>query len=57
MRVPGSADPDGGLNGSYQGLLMQKLAVDDAGNIAIVNSALVDGRGSRVWLMRAGWGE
>lgn len=56
-RVPGSADPEGGLNGSYQGLLMQKLAVDDAGNIGVVNSALVDGRGSRVWLMRADAGE
>nr|MDQ3370337.1 glycoside hydrolase [Myxococcota bacterium] len=49
--VPGSADPGGGRNGSFQGRLMRKLAVrDDA--IAIVNSSLAHGEGSRVWLVR-----
>lgn len=51
--VPGSVDPDGGFNGSYQGLLMKKLAVSRAGGIAIANSALVQDRGSRIWIMRA----
>lgn len=50
--VPGSAAPDGGGNGSHQGLLMKKLAVDREGGIAIVNSSLLPGRHSRVWLLR-----
>jgi hypothetical protein len=51
--VPGSTDPGGGVNGSQQGLLMNKLAVNDAGQIAIVNSSLQDNVRSRVWLIRA----
>ena len=49
--VPGSADANGGFNGSQQGLLMRKLDVrgDD---IAIVNSSFRPRAGSRVWLMR-----
>lgn len=50
--VPHSADPDGGGNGSHQGLLMKKLAVNDQGAIAVVNSSLLPGLHSRVWLMR-----
>ena len=50
--VPGSAAPHGGGNGSQQGLLGKKLAVDRDGRIAVVNSSLVPGEGSRVWLMR-----
>jgi hypothetical protein len=50
MEVPGSSDPAGGSNGSHQGLLMKKLAVNDAGTIAIVNSSLKQGQRSRVWL-------
>ena len=42
---------DAGFNGSHQGHLMDKLAVRE-GALAIVNSSLVAGRGSRVWLMR-----
>ena len=42
---------DAGFNGSHQGHLMDKLAVRD-GAVAIVNSSLAAGRGSRVWLMR-----
>ncbi|HYG36790.1 MAG TPA: sialidase family protein [Clostridia bacterium] len=50
--IPGSSDPMGGWNGSFQGLLMQKLAVNNAGMLAIVNSSLKENERSRVWLMR-----
>jgi hypothetical protein len=50
--IPGSADPAGAPNGSFQGLLMQKMAVDRRGDVAVVNSSLQDGKRSRVWLMR-----
>jgi hypothetical protein len=40
------------LNGSQQGLLGKKLAVDRAGRLAIVNSSMVPEERSRVWLMR-----
>lgn len=50
--VPHSVDAQGGGNGSVQGLLMNKLAVDAQGRIAVVNSALREGHGSRVWLMQ-----
>lgn len=50
--VPGSRDPLGGTNGSHQGLLGKKLAVDFFGNIAVINSSLQPGERSRVWLMR-----
>ena len=49
--IPGSADPEG-FNGSHQGLLMNKLAVNREGAVAIVNSSLKQGARSRVWLMR-----
>jgi hypothetical protein len=50
--VPESIDASGGWNGSLQGLLMSKLAVNRHGDIAIVNSSLKDGERSRVWLIR-----
>lgn len=50
--VPGSAAPPGGSNGSQQGLLGKKLAVGRDGQVAVVNSSLVPGEGSRVWLIR-----
>lgn len=50
--VPGSSDPGGGTNGSHQGLLTAKLAVNRHGQLAIVNSSLERGRQSRVRLMR-----
>jgi hypothetical protein len=50
--VPGSADPALGDNGSRQGLLMRKLAVNAAGAIAIVNSTFKRGETSHVWLFR-----
>jgi hypothetical protein len=52
VAVPDSSDPAGGLNGSHQGLLMNKLAVSGAGAVAIVNSSLKPGEHSRVWLIR-----
>ena len=51
-RVPGSAGRPGHWNGSFQGLLMKKLAVNAAGRIAVVNSSLRDDERSRVWLIR-----
>lgn len=50
-RVAGSTPPDGGIHGSHQGKLMEKLALRD-GKVAIANSALAPGKGSRVWLVR-----
>jgi hypothetical protein len=50
--VPGSIDPAGGANGSSQGLLMKKLAVNATGTFALANSSLEPGSHSRVWLMR-----
>lgn len=50
--VPGSADPNPSINGSQQGLLMRKLAVNGAGAIAVVNSTFQRNETSRVWLFR-----
>ena len=50
--VPGSDDPTLGYNGSRQGLLMRKLAVNAAGTIAIVNSSFKRGDTSRIQLFR-----
>jgi hypothetical protein len=50
--LPHSADPAGAPNGSFQGLLMRKLAVNARGDVAVVNSSLRDGERSRVWLIR-----
>jgi hypothetical protein len=48
--VPDSVDPAGGWNGSNQGFLMRKLAMNRSGALAIVNSSLKPGERSRVWL-------
>jgi hypothetical protein len=50
--VPASVDRKGGGNGSHQGLLMRKLAVNGDSEIAVVNSSLKHGDRSRVWLIR-----
>lgn len=50
--VPHSADAKGGTNGSHQGRLMEKLALDRDGRIAIANTSLLQGRQSRAWLIR-----
>jgi len=52
MVVPGSLDPSLGFNGSQQGLLMRKLAVNERGRIALVNSTFRPNEGSGVWLFR-----
>ncbi|MEC4721620.1 sialidase family protein [Noviherbaspirillum sp. CPCC 100848] len=52
MPVPHSADPKGGTNGSHQGRLMEKLALDRDGRIAVANTSLLQGRQSRAWLIR-----
>lgn len=44
--VPGSAAPPGGSNGSQQGLLGRKLAMDASGQVALVESSLVPGEGA-----------
>lgn len=46
-----SVDSRGGFNGSHQGRLMEKLALQN-GRIALANSALAAGRGSRVWVLQ-----
>jgi hypothetical protein len=49
--IPGSLDPDQGFNGSLQGLLMQKLAANNRGGIAVVNSTFKPGQSSQIWLI------
>ena len=50
--IPGSVDPVLGVNGSQQGLLMRKLAVNGAGAIAVVNSTFKRDQASHIWLTR-----
>lgn len=50
--VPGSIDSGGGVNGSSQGLLMRKLAVNARGAVAVANSSFKQDAYSRVWLLR-----
>lgn len=50
--IPGSLDPSLGLNGSQQGMLTSKLAVDKSGAIAVVNSYFKRSEKSRVFLFR-----
>jgi hypothetical protein len=51
ISVPHSKDPTGGTNGSQQGLLMKKLAVNGSGAVVAVNSSLKQDKESRVWLI------
>ena len=50
--IPGSVDPALGTNGSQQGLLMRKLAVNGAGTVAVVNSTFKRNQTSHIWLFR-----
>jgi hypothetical protein len=50
--VPGSIDPVLGDNGGQQGLLMRKLAVNEAGAVAVVNSTFTRDEASHIWLFR-----
>jgi len=49
--VPGTDDPALGFNGSLQGLLMQKIAVDDSGTVVVANSLFKEHEASRVRLI------
>jgi hypothetical protein len=52
--IPASVDSDAAaFNGSLQGRLARKLAVNVAGDVAVVNSSVKLGISSRVWLTRA----
>ena len=50
--IPGSVDLALGINGSQQGLLMRKLAVNGTGAIAVVNSTFKRNQTSAIWLFR-----
>jgi hypothetical protein len=50
--IPGTLDPDLGFNGNLQGLFMKKLAVNKAGDMAIVNSTFKQEKSSYIWLIR-----
>jgi hypothetical protein len=49
--VPATLDPRLGFNGSLQGLLMRKLAVNEGGAIAVVNSSFRPNGASRIRLV------
>jgi hypothetical protein len=51
ISVPHSKDVAGCSNGSQQGMLTKRLAVNGAGVVAVVNSSLKQDKESRVWLM------
>ncbi len=51
--IPGSADAALGTGGGRQGLLMQKLAANSRGEVAVVHSTFLEGERSHVWLFRA----
>ncbi len=50
--VPGTDDSDLGINGSLQGLLMRKLAVNNNGKLVVVNNTFRQNRSSHVWMYR-----
>ncbi len=52
MVVPGTDDPDLGINGSLQGLLMRKLAVNNNGEMVAVNNTFRQNQNSYVWMYR-----
>ena len=50
--VPGTGAREAGVNGSLQGSLMEKLAANAAGDVALVNSTFIPDRSSHIWLWR-----
>lgn len=50
--VPRGTKSEAPVNGSRQGLLMDKLAVDPGGGVTLVNSTFEEGKASHVWLVR-----
>lgn len=49
--IPRGTESDIPVNGSRQGLLMDKLAVTPEGNVIVVNSTFREGESSHVWLL------
>lgn len=45
-------DPAFAMNGSLHGLLMRKLAVNEAGDVAVANSSFAPGEASRIVLVQ-----
>ncbi|MFB6357090.1 MAG: hypothetical protein ABEJ65_11325, partial [bacterium] len=52
IMVPKSNQPEGSFNGSQQGLLREKVAVNEQGEIAVVNSTFLENVSSDIWLWR-----
>ena len=52
LQVRNTDDPMRGYNGSRQGLLMRKMAVNRSGAIAVVNSTFRRDHSSHIWLHR-----
>jgi len=50
--LPRGGEEAAGFNGSRQGMLMDKLAVAESGEVVVVNSTFDEGEASHVWLMR-----
>ena len=50
--ILGTDDLTLGVQGSQQGLLMRKLAVNRAGALAVVTSTFNRNHSSRIWLFR-----
>ena len=50
--IPGSADRALGVNGSQQGFLMRKLAVNESAELAVVSSTFKKNEMSHIWLIR-----
>ncbi|MFB6346261.1 MAG: exo-alpha-sialidase [bacterium] len=50
--LSGSQAPSGGVNGSQQGFLMEKLSVNASGDVAVTNSSFFPGERSRILLWR-----
>ena len=50
--VPHSVPAAGARNANLQGLLTDKLAVNQAGELAVVHASFDEGKRSRVWLVR-----
>lgn len=51
--LPRAGNPQGMVNGSLQGLLMDKFAVTPEGRMFVVNSTLREDESSHVWLLRS----
>lgn len=50
--IPDTDNPEYGSNGGLQGLLMQKIAVNQSGAVAVVNSRFKENEASRIRLIR-----